>query len=72
METTIRITESVKKRLDHLKIFQRETYNEIIDVLLEDHLELNEKTKQEIDEARARIAKGEYYTEEEVEKSLGL
>jgi predicted transcriptional regulator len=72
METTIRISEDVKQNLDRIKLFQKETYNEVIEVLLEEHLELNEKTKKEIAEAKERIAKGEFYTEEEVEKSLGL
>ena len=72
METTIRISDNVKQRLDQLKIFHKETYNEIIEVLLEDNLELNEKTKRDITRAREEIANGEYYTEEDVEKSLGL
>ena len=70
METTIRIADKVKQRLDKLKLFERESYNEVIEVLLEDHLELNEEAKKEIIEARKRIAGGEFYTQEEVEKAL--
>lgn len=40
--------------------------------MIEDSLELNDKTKKEIEEARKRIAKGEFYTQEEVERKLGL
>jgi predicted transcriptional regulator len=72
METTIRISGSIKSRLDKLKMIKKESYNDVIEILLEDYLELNEKTKKEIGEARERIAKGEFYTQEEVEKNLGL
>lgn len=33
-----------------------------------ERLELNEKTKREIEEARKRINKGEFYSQKEVEK----
>lgn len=72
METTIRINPETKTMLDRLKLHERETYNDIIEVLLEDHLELNEETKKEIKEARKKIEKGEFYTEEEVERMFGL
>lgn len=72
METTIRINPETKIMLDRLKLHERETYNDIIEVLLEDHLELNEETKREIKEARKKIEKGEFYTEEEVERMFGL
>jgi len=72
METTIRISPEVKEQLDRMKMFNRESYNNIIELLIEDTLELNKKTKKEIEEARKRIDKGEFFTEEEVEKQLGL
>ncbi|KKK82585.1 hypothetical protein LCGC14_2801910, partial [marine sediment metagenome] len=42
----------VKQVLDKMKMFERETYNEVIENMLEDNLELNEKTKKEIEQAR--------------------
>ncbi|MEK6926091.1 MAG: hypothetical protein AABW50_02325 [Nanoarchaeota archaeon] len=72
METTIRISESVKKHLDRLKLIERETYNDVIEVLLEDHMELNEKTKKEIEEARKQIKEGKFVSHEEVKKRFGL
>ncbi len=72
METTIRISELVKKKLDQIKMFEKESYNDILEILLEDYLEINEKTKKEIAEARIRVKKGNFYTQEEVEKKLGL
>lgn len=72
METTIKISSDVKSMLDKFKMHERETYNDIIEVMIEDHLELNEKTKKEIEESRKRIAKGEFYSQEDVERMFGL
>ncbi|MBI5803126.1 hypothetical protein HY448_00360 [Candidatus Pacearchaeota archaeon] len=72
METTIRISKEVKEQLDKMKLFDRASYNEVIENMIEDHLELNEKTKREVEEARKRIKKREFYTHEEVGKMLGL
>lgn len=68
MSTTIQISDNVKQTLDRMKIFERETYNELIENMIEDNLELNEKTKKEIEEAR----KGKSISHEEVKKRLGL
>ena len=55
-----------------MKIYERESYNDIIELLIEDTKELNEKTKKEIAEARKKIKKGNFYTEEEAKKILNL
>lgn len=68
METTIKISDNVKRYLDKMKIFERETYNDIIEVLIEDNLELNEKTKKELQERK----KERTFSHEEVGKILGL
>jgi len=72
MATTIQISDNVKEALEKMRIFNRETYNEIIENMIEDQMEINEKTKKELDEARKRIKKGEFVTFEEVEKKFGL
>ena len=72
MPTTIQISNEVKASLDKMKIFERETYNEIIENMIEDNLELNEKTKKEIEEARKRVRSGRFITHEQVKKELGL
>jgi predicted transcriptional regulator len=68
MATTIQITDNMKLRLDKMKMFDRETYNEILERMMEDDLELNEKTRNEIEEAK----KGRSISHEEVKKLLGL
>ena len=68
MSTTIQISDSVKLILDRMKMMERETYNDIIERMIEDDLELNERTKIEIEEAR----KGKNISHVEVKKRFGL
>ena len=69
MTTTIQISNSVKRALDNLKLLERETYNEVIENMLEDNLDLNEKTLREIEE---RKNSKDWVSIEDVEKHLGL
>ncbi|MFH1326838.1 MAG: hypothetical protein ABIH59_01795 [archaeon] len=69
MSTTIQISDDVKQSLDRMKIFERETYNEVLENMIEDNLELNEKTKKELELARK---KEKSISHEEVKKRLGL
>ncbi len=68
MPTTIQISDNVKSVLDRMKIIERETYNDVIERMIEDDLELNEKTKIEIEKAR----KGKSISHEEVKKRFSL
>lgn len=72
MATTIQISGAVKIALDNSKIFRKESYNEVIEWLLEDSMELTEETKQDIARAKAQIARGEFKTHEQVGKELGF
>ncbi|MCH8945976.1 MAG: hypothetical protein IIA85_03570 [Nanoarchaeota archaeon] len=69
MATTIQISNNVKESLDRMKIFKRETYNEVIENMIEDNLELNEKTKKELEERRKSK---NFISHEEAKKRLGL
>lgn len=68
MDTTIKISRDVKNHLDKMKIFERETYNNLIELLIEDNLELNQKTKKEL---REREKNPSFVSHEEVGKKLG-
>jgi len=68
MATTIQISDNVKVILDRMKMMKRETYNDIIERMIEDDLELNKKIKKEIEESR----KGKSISHAEVKKRLGL
>ena len=72
MSTTIQITEGVKKTLDKMKMFNRETYNDVLERMIEDELELNNITKREIEEAKKRIKSGKFLRHTDVEKKLGF
>jgi predicted transcriptional regulator len=72
MATTIQISDDVKKTLDKMRVFERETYNEVIENMIEDQMEINEKTKKDLDEAKKRIDGGKFVPLEEVEKKYGL
>ena len=72
MATTIQVSNSVKSTLDRMKMMERETYNDVIERMLEDELELNERTKREVEEAVKRVKSGKFVTNEEVKKRMGF
>lgn len=72
MATTIQISEELKKELSKKKFLDRETYESIIWDLLEDTMELNEKTMKELKEAREEIKAGKIYTLAQIKKELKI
>ena len=72
MVTSIQISESLQKELVKRKLFEKETYEEVLWGLVEDSQELSEETKKEIASARAEIKAGKSHTLAEVKKELGL
>jgi len=69
MEKTIKISKDVKSMLDKLKMFERESYNEVIRFLLEDQLELK---KNIINELNSRSKTKKTISHEEIKKKYGL
>ncbi len=72
MPTTVQITDEMKAALDRMKIFKRETYNDVLERLIEDLKELNDETKKEIDTALKQIEEGKYVTHEALKKEMGF
>jgi len=72
MATTIQISEKLQKELSKKKLFDKETYEEVIWDLMEDTMELSEETKRHIAQAEKNIKEGRVYTHEQVKKRLGL
>lgn len=70
--TTIQVKQSTKEALEKMKIYKRETYNEVLERLLEEIQELNEETKKEIELARKAVEEGRYVTHEDLKKELGF
>jgi len=72
MATTIQVSEKLLSNLKQRKLYDKESYEEVIWDLVEDTLELNEETKREVIQAREEIKSGKFYTHEQVKKKLGL
>ena len=72
MDTTIQISKKLQKELLKRKLYDKETYEEIIWDMMEDSMELNDQTKKEIAEARADIKAGKLHSLRKVKKELGL
>lgn len=72
MATTIQISEELKKELSKRKFSDRETYENIIWDLLEDTMELSEKTKKELEESREEIKKSKVSTLAQIKKELNI
>lgn len=72
MATTIQISADLQKELTNRKLFDKETYEEVIWDMIEDSQELNEETKRDIADSYAEIKAGKFHTFSEVKKGLGL
>ena len=72
MSTTIQIDENVKTSLNNMKLFKRETYNDVLERLIEDAQELNEETKKELELALNEIENGKFITHEKLANELGF
>ena len=77
-QTTIKLNTVTKAELDKFKQYENESYDELVRKLVRIVLmckkqpSLSQKTIREIEEAREQIKKGEFYTEEEAKKILGI
>lgn len=68
MYTTIKIAEELKEKLDHMRMYDSETYAEIIEDLIEDRLSLNPHFIQEMEERRKEYKHGKTISLEELKK----
>jgi predicted transcriptional regulator len=76
--TTIKLQSETKNELDQFREYKNESYDEVINKLLfiakklKKSPELSREVILSIEKARARIKKGNFVTEEEAKKRLGL
>ena len=56
--TTIQLTTALKEELTAMKVHPRETYQEVLERVLEDLRELDSKTRKELARAEAEIEGG--------------
>ena len=72
MATTIQISAGLQEELVKRKLFDKETYEEVIWDLIEDTMELSAETKKDVEQSRKEIAAGKYHTLEQVKKKYGF
>ena len=76
--TTIKIHKDTKTEIDKFREYKNESYDEVLRKLifivksLKKDPELSKETIEAIEAARKRMNKGQYYTEKEAKKRLGL
>jgi len=68
--TTTQLSRGMKKTLEGMKLHSRETYEEVLERLLEDLREVNEQTKKEIEQAIREIKAGKYRTHRQLKAEL--
>jgi len=70
--TTIQLSKELKKTLESMKLYPRETYEEVLQRILEDLRELGEQTKNEIERAIKEIKAGKSRTHEQLKAEMGF
>jgi len=72
MVTTIQVSKRLVESLKERKMYDKESYEDIVWDLLEDSMELSEETKKNILKSEADIKAGRTFSHAETKKRLGL
>ncbi len=72
MATTIQISTDLLERLKTRKIYDKESYEEVIWDLIEDSMELSEETKKNIAKAEKEIKEGKVHKWEDIKKEFKI
>ena len=72
MVTTIQVSEKLQEKLQKRKLYNSESYEDVIWDLLEDSMELSEETKKNILQSEKEMKEGKTKTIEQIRKELGL
>lgn len=70
METTIQVSKTLLNTLGMMKVYNKESYEEVIWDLIEDRLEFSEPTKRAIEQSEREIKEGKTVSLEEIKKKL--
>ncbi len=70
--TTIQVSTELVNNLKNRKMYDKESYEEVIWDLLEDSMELSEETKRDLEKSRAEIKAGKTKSLSQIKKELGL
>ena len=72
VSTTIQISQDLQKELNKMKLYKRETYEEVIWNIIEDTKELSKETKRNIEQSRKEISEGKFTTLSELKKKYNV
>lgn len=72
MATTIQVSSKLLEKLKGRKMYDKESYEELIWDLLEDSMELSQETKEHIRQAEKEVREGKTIALSEVKRKLGL
>ena len=72
MVTTIQVSEKLVQKLKARKVYDKESYEDVIWDILEDTMELSEETKKHIEQSKKEIKEGKVHTHGQVKKELNL
>ena len=72
METSIQISTELLNRLKIMKMYEKETYEDIIWDLIEDRLELSDETKRNLEASKKEYLEGKTKSLEQIKKELNL
>jgi predicted transcriptional regulator len=72
MATTISVSQELLSKLKERKMYDKESYEEVIWDALEDSMELSDETKKRIKLAEEDIKAGRVYSLEDIKQELGI
>jgi len=72
METSIQVSRDLLNQLKIMKIYEKESYEDLIWDLIEDRMELSEETKKNISISEKQIKEGKIISLEELKRKEGL
>ncbi len=70
--TTIQVSSDLLNKLKSMKMFNDESYEDVIWGLIEDTMEVNEQTKRDMAQSRKEIKEGKTIPFEEVKRQLKM
>lgn len=70
--TTIQVSDNLIEQLRGRKLYDKESYEEVILDLIEDSLELSEDTLKHIKQSEKEIKEGKTVSLEQIKKNLGM
>lgn len=72
MVTTIQVSNELLQKLKAMKMYEKESYEEVIWDLVEDRMELSAETKRRLKVAEKQIKEGKVHKWDDVKKELRI